>query len=185
METVLTTPDLQDLVFTHMCYNDLSRVRCVSKGLQEAVSINVSKRVTDFHNRFQTRLNARASRSAKESAKEEDAKEEATIYESSYSALYNYYHTIIKLDMMVLPIDKTINALHFAESLRHIQTDVEWSSYERMITWNDDRPFYRLNRIHKKKQSLYDVMCHRYLGGDCIELTDDIRYLQNKLLPIA
>ena len=183
MDIALTTPYLQELLLTHMVFSDLSRLRCVNKGIQSAVSLYVSKKITNFHDRFQKRL--------KNGSKDEDdpyaivSHVPKTIYESSYSALYNYYHTIIKLDLMVLPSDKPLSVLDLAASLKEIDTDIRWATYERKISWNDDKPFYRLNREHKTKQTLYDVMCHRYLEGDSLEIDEDILYLQNKLLPLV
>jgi len=183
MDSVLTTPYLQELVLTHMTFNDLSRLRCVNKDIQSVVSRYVSKKITYFHDRFQKRLkNGSGSIDDPYAIVGHVPK---TIYESSYSVLYNYYHTIIKLDMMVLPFDKPLSVLYLAASLKEIDTDIRWATYERKISWNDDMPFYRLNREHLTKQTLYDVMCHRYLEGDFLEINEDTLYLQNKLLPLV
>jgi hypothetical protein len=189
MDIVLTTPYLQELVLTHMVFSDLSLLRCVNKAIQSAVSLYVSKKVTNFHDRFQKRLKNGSGFGS--GSKDEDdpyaivSHVPKTIYESSYSALYNYYHTIIKLDLMVLPSDKPLSVLDLAASLKEIDTEIRWATYERKISWDDDKPFYRLNRGHMTKQTLYDVMCHRYLDKDSLEINEDILYLQNKLLPLV
>jgi hypothetical protein len=185
MDIVLTTPDLQELVLAHMVFNDLSRLRCVNRDIQSVVSLYVSKKITNFHDRFQKRLKNGSGSKDKDDPYAIVGHVPKTIYESSYSALYNYYHTIIKLDLIVLPSDKPLSVLDLAASLKEIGTDIRWATYERKISWNDDKPFYRLNREHKTKQTLYDIMCHRYLEGDSLEIHEDIIYLQNKLLPLV
>jgi hypothetical protein len=186
MEAVLTTPDLQDIILGRLVFRDLNHLRCANKGIQEAVSIYVSKKVDYWHTRFQTRL-------LYGSEVGDDPLAIAchiprTIYAPLYAVLYNYYHTILKLDLMVLPEDKPIDVPEFCMSLTHIPTDVTWPTYERVLSWEEGDHLteeLRLNRIRQTEQSLYDIMCHIKLNGECFELTEDNQYLQNKLLPLV
>ena len=182
MESVLSTPDLQDFIFKRLGFRDLNHLRCANKGLQRAVSVHTGKKVDHFHKRFQKRLD----KGSEEGDELEFVSQTPhSIHHVTYSVLYNYYHTIIKLEMMTMNDDMPIDLGEFCRSLKDISTNIRYPVYEKAISWVDDIPMLRMNREIQEEQSLYQIMCHHYLGGDHVPLTDDILYLENKLLPIV
>jgi len=182
MENVLSTPDLQDFIFKKLVFRDLNHLRCANKGLQRAVSIHTGTRIGHFHKRFQKRLD--------KGSEEGDRLEIVshiphTIHHVTYSVLYSYYHTIIKLSMMTMPEDMPIDLLEFCRSLKDISTNIRYTVYEKVVHWVDETPFLRMNREILREQNLYQIMCHHYLGGDHVPLTEDTLHLENKLLPMV